>query len=165
MIQSARFPIASLLIRAGLLLLAATPVARAQAPVIGEIVWHRADAHCAFAPADSAGAGESGPYIFVTELASDDQMAVERGYMRIDGLLRELALVERKEEEAAELRVYRTFGDMPVEVTIAMRPGETRKSAQGQVVLTRYAGTVTAAHGNSRRQVAFAGACGREAGE
>src|SRR5690606_3686754 len=46
--------------------------ARADAPVIGEVSWRRADAHCAFARIGAEAPPDS--YLFVTELVSDDSI-------------------------------------------------------------------------------------------
>src|SRR5690606_30556502 len=72
--------------------------ARAEPPVIGTLRLVAPLAHCAFF---AAGGEQEDPAeaIFATELVSDDLAAAERGYMRIDGLLRELVLEERKETE------------------------------------------------------------------
>jgi hypothetical protein len=132
--------------------------ARADAPVIGEVSWRRADAHCAFARIGAEAPPDS--YLFVTELVSDDSISIERGYMRIDGLLRELQLVERSLGEGREVRHYRTFGEAPAEVRLTMTPRESRQSSQGQTVYVKFEGTLVASRGLSQRQVGFSGDCG-----
>jgi len=135
--------------------------ARAEPPVIGTLRLVAPLAHCAFF---AAGGEQEDPAeaIFATELVSDDLAAAERGYMRIDGLLRELVLEERKETEKGEERRYRTQGDDMVTVAITMIRGGSRKSAIGQVVLVLYDGTITASRDGAEQQVAFSGRCGIE---
>lgn len=149
-------------------LLAGTRTAPAMAPSIGEVFWNPSQAYCAFRRDGSRAPVGDDPaswrFVFVTELVSDDLASVERGYMRLDGLLRELEFIGRRDGERGEQRTYRTLGDRPVEVQINMIAGESRKSELGQTVLVNYSGTVSVAFGHSRRQIPFTGRCGVEPG-
>jgi hypothetical protein len=148
------------------LLTAAAGSAAALAPAVGEVFWQPADAHCAFRRAGSMAPSGGDPatwrYIFVTELVSDDLASVERGYMRLDGLLRELEFIGRRDAGERELRTYRTFGEDPVEIRITMQAGDSRKSELGQTVLVHFDGTVAVVRGTSERQLPFVGTCGVE---
>lgn len=141
---------------------AAVSPARAEAPVVGDLAWEPGAAYCVFTRAgDAEAAAESAPVVFVTELVSDDLTSVERGYMRIDGLLRELQLLDRNVSNQAESRNYRTYGSDPVEIALTLSQGASEKSQQGQVVFVRYTGTLAASRGDSLHQVAVTGSCGQ----
>lgn len=148
---------------AGLLALLFAAGARAEAPDIGTLRLVAPEAYCAFYP-QGGPADDPAQAIFATELVGDDLAAAERAYMRLDGLLRELAFIERRPAVNGERRTYRTLGEDRIEVTLAMIRRDSRKSAVGQTVLVEYEGTLGAARGLSQRQLAFAGKCGVEPG-
>lgn len=138
----------------------------AAAPVVGEVFWDPDRAHCRFV---RAGAGEpdrakadTWRYLFVTELVRDDIAAAERGYMRLDGLMRELAFVDRREVADGEVRTYQTLGAEALSVELEMRAGESRKSKLGQTVFFEYRGTLTVSGSHAKRLVRFTGNCGIE---
>ncbi len=147
----------------------AASVAAAVEPVsndVGAVFWHPDETHCRFV---RGGAAEPKPekpdswrYIFVTELVSDDISSVERGYMRLGGLLRELVFLGRRETGSGEVRLYKTLGQPPTDVEVDMRAGESRKSKLGQTVFFEYTGMVSVSIGHSRRLVPFTGSCGVE---
>lgn len=149
-----------------LLLLAAQTPAFAVAPDLGEVFWQPDDAHCAFQRAGKSAPAKDDPstwrFVFVTELVSDHIASVERGYARLDGLLRELQIVIRAKTDNGEWRVYRTFGNDPITIEIDMLAGESRKSKLGQTVWVNYTGTMSVSRGTARSQIAFEGACGAD---
>lgn len=146
--------------------LAAPVMASASTPVPGNVFWHPDEAHCRFIRTDAEVAEPDKPetwrYLFVTELISDDIASAERGYMRLDGLLRELEFLSREQTDTGEVRLYRSFGELPVSVEVDMRAGEGKKSKLGQTILVSYSGTVTLERENSLRFVPFTGSCGVE---
>ncbi len=128
-----------------------------KAPVVGEIQWHLADSYCNFFRAGHTfdyNKPESWRFVFMTSLVSDSKVSVERGYARIDGLLRELELVSRDKTDTGEKRVYRTFGDQPVTLTIAMKEGDSGTEH------TNYKGTISAKGPGGISVLAFTGDCG-----
>lgn len=160
MAQTVRSCVGVLILPAMLVALANLSPARAEAPLIGNLAWEPGAAYCVFARAGETDSEPAAGALFVTELVSDDLTSVERGYMRIDGLLRELQLLDRKVADQVESRNYRTFGGDPVEIGLTLSQGASDKSQQGQVVFVRYTGMLTAARGTSLRQVAVTGSCG-----
>lgn len=135
----------------------ATASATENGPVIGEIEWHRVDSYCNFFKSGHVfdfDKPESWRFLFLTFFTSDNRIAVERGYANINGLLRELELAERTETENGERRIYRTFGDAPVTLTIDMRAGK------GGSEHTSYTGTIVASDIEGSTSVDFTGDCG-----
>lgn len=127
------------------------------APQIGEIQWYQADSYCSFFRKGhnfSHDKPESWRFVFMTNLVSDTRVSVERGYARIDNVLRELELLSRESSDEGEKRIYRTFGDNPVTLTIRMKAGE--KGSEH----TNYSGTIAAKGKGGISVVAFAGDCG-----
>ena len=102
-------------------------------PTIGEMLWQKDEARCSFVRADAeapeAAEGNVGRYVFVTELASDSRISIERGYMRIDGLLRELEFLDERSEAEGRIRRYRTFGDSPLSVALELAPASENSDA------------------------------------
>lgn len=136
---------------------------------VGAVFWHPDEAHCRFirrgAVEPQAEKPESWRYIFVTELVSDDISSIERGYMRLGGLLRELEFLGRRETDSGEVRLYKTLGQPTTDVEVDMRAGQSRKSKLGQAVFFEYTGTVSVSIGHSQRLVPFTGSCGVEPGK
>ncbi len=158
----------SILTAFGLIIAACVTPAMAEpdstAPSPGAVFWHPDQTHCRFVRTGDALPDPEKPetwrYLMVTELVSDDITSVERGYMRLDGLLRELDFVERKQSKAGETRTYRTFGLNPIIARIEMQAGDKEKSKIGQTVLVYYTGTITLIRGGSKLFVNFKGRCG-----
>lgn len=140
--------------------------ADAGAPETGKVFWHPDEAHCRFnrteVPEPDPDKPETWRFLFVSELVSDDLASAERGYMRLDGLLRELEFVSRRETDRGERRVYRTFGEGPITVDLDLAAGEGEKSKLGQTILVHYTGTLTVSRDGSLRLVPLAGRCGVE---
>ncbi len=140
--------------------------ALAEPPRISDLIWHPDDTHCRFVRSETAEPNPAKPeswyYLFVTELVSDDITSTERGYMRLDGRLRELEFVSRHETDSGEVRRYKTFGRPPLTVKVDLRTGESKKSKLGQTVYFKYTGAVTVKNGFSQSLVPFEGSCGVE---
>ena len=102
-------------------------------------------------------------FVFVTERHYDGRAAVERGYMRLGGLMRELALKDVKEAEGGETRQYQTFGGAPVEVRIDMQrimtDADKRLKAWHKPPRLLYRGAITVSRGEATRQAGFVGSC------
>lgn len=126
-------------------------------PVIGEIVWYQTGAYCTFQRAEQAFTyddPETWRFLFITELVQEGGITVERGYMRLDGVLREMEFLGRDSTDYGEIRRYRTFGPLPVTVTIDMTSGESGPED------TPYFGKIVAERAGLETEVAFKGDCG-----
>lgn len=139
---------------------------RAGAPEPGTVFWHPDEAHCRFnrteTPEPDRGDPATWRFLFVSELVSDDLASAERGYLRLDGLLRELEFTSRRETDMGERRTYRTFGEEPVTIDLDLVAGKGEKSRLGQTILVHYTGTMTVSRGGSQRLVPLHGSCGVE---
>ena len=124
--------------------LVSTPPPQVFAPSIGRVGFDVPQAHCRFLFADAAegplpaepkpaqAAAEDGlpadpGLMFFTERRYDSMVMIERGYARIDALLRELELVSRETKDKTETRVYRTLGGEPVTLTLTFTIAEMTK--------------------------------------
>ncbi len=126
-------------------------------PQIGDINWYLADSYCNFFRTGHTFEYDdpaSWQFVFLTSLVSDSKITSERGYARINGVLRELELVERTLTDFGERRLYRTYGDAPVTLTVTMHTGE--KGSEH----TNYTGTINAQGPGGQTSVSFAGDCG-----
>ena len=93
------------------------------------------------------------PMLFFTERRYDSMVMIERGYARIDALLRELELVSREKAPGTDNRVYRTLGADPVTLTLSLRiAGMTRAE-------TRIEGIAKAERAGAASEAALEGAC------
>lgn len=102
--------------------------------------------------------------VFVTERLFDGRAAIERGYMRLGGLLRELALRQKQTVENGEMRVYETFGGAPITVRLDMQrimtDADRRLKAWHKPERLLYRGALTVSRGEAIRQTGFVGSCG-----
>lgn len=140
--------------------LVATPPPAPQPPRLGDIHWIGSEAHCRFlreGQAENPEDPESARYLLLIERFHDGQVTLERGYARIDGLVRELALLAREEAGDGEVRRYRTLGEAPVSLTVTMKLlGRTR-------AVTRYTGEITLERDGLSTSGKFDGTCAPDA--
>lgn len=101
--------------------------------------------------------------LFVTERHYDGRAAVERGYMRLGGLMRELSLKSTEEKESGELRHYATLGGAPIDVRLDMQrivtDADRKLKAWHKPDRLLYRGAMTVGRGEATRQVGFIGSC------
>lgn len=96
--------------------------------------------------------------LLFTERRFDGLGTFERGYARINGLLRELALVSRTSEGKSEERRYRTLEADPVLIDLSFSVTERQK------VLTLVDGTMTLSRGEAKgSSIPVTGLCGPDA--
>ncbi len=102
-------------------------------------------------------------FAFVTERFYDGRAAVERGYMRLGGLMRELKLKNVEEAEGGEVRHYETFGSAPISVRIDMQrimtEADKRLKAWHKPPRLLYRGAISVSRGGGTRQAGFVGSC------
>ncbi|RLQ88958.1 hypothetical protein [Notoacmeibacter ruber] len=102
--------------------------------------------------------------LFVTERHYDGRAAIERAYMRIGGLMRELALRSVDEMESGEARHYETLGGTPLSVRLDMQrimtDADKRLKAWHKPPRLLYRGAITVSRGTADTQVGFVGSCG-----
>ncbi|MCB1420751.1 MAG: hypothetical protein KDJ74_17790 [Notoacmeibacter sp.] len=156
--------------------LVTTPPPQIFAPALGRIGFEVPGAHCRFlfteadsAPepdkpaeatpaADSTNAETDGlladpGLMFFTERRYDSMVMIERGYARIDALLRELELVSRETKDKTETRVYRTLGGEPVTLTLTFTIAEMTK------LNTLVDGKALASRNGASSEEEFTGVC------
>ncbi len=138
----------------------ATPPGNPQPPQLGDIHWIESAAHCRFLregqledPEDP----DSWRYLLLIERFYDNQVTIERAYARIDGLIRELALLNRVSKDDGELRTYTTLGENSVTVSVTMKL-QARTKAQ-----TRYGGNIVVERNGLSASAKFDGACAPDA--
>ncbi len=140
--------------------LVATPPQARQPPRLGDIHWIGNQAHCRFlreGQAENPEDPESWRYLLLIERFNDSQVTLERGYARIDGLVRELALQTRETGSGGEIRRYATLGEAPVSLTVKMTLlGRTR-------TVTRYSGEITLERDGLSTSGKFDGTCAPDA--
>ncbi|MBZ0163554.1 MAG: hypothetical protein K8H74_12670 [Notoacmeibacter sp.] len=140
--------------------LIATPPQAPQPPRLGDIHWIGSEAHCRFlreGQAENPEDPESWRYLLLIERFHDGQVTLERGYARIDGLVRELALLTREASGDGEIRRYETLGEAPVSLTVTMKLlGRTR-------AVTRYSGEITLERDGLSTSGKFDGTCAPDA--
>ena len=96
--------------------------------------------------------------LFFTERRFDGFGTFERGYARVNGLLRELALVSRDKRPDGERRRYQTLEPVPVALELDFTVSGRTK------ILTLLDGSITVARGeNSAPAVTVTGLCGPDA--
>ena len=146
-------------------------------PTLTAIGFDHPGAHCRFLRAEGADsgddAGQSKPEeqlttyktihadpatLFFTERWFDGFGTFERGYARINGLLRELVLIERAKRTDGERRRYETLEKAPVSVFLEFTVSERTR------MLTLLDGSVRVSRGGKTGEaVAVAGLCGPDA--
>ncbi|MCP1200967.1 hypothetical protein [Notoacmeibacter sp. MSK16QG-6] len=102
--------------------------------------------------------------LFVTERHYDGRAAMERGYMRLGGLMRELTLKSVQEQDGGELRHYATFGGAPIDIRLDMRrimtDADKKLKAWHKPDRLLYHGVMTVGRGDAVRELGFTGSCG-----
>lgn len=132
--------------------------AETEAPRVDDIVWYKTDAHCSFRRAghklDSEDP-ESWRFVLLISRTGgrDGRATIETGYMKIDGILRQLRFEARNEAEGGETRRYSTYGDEPARIEVEMKPGGKEAEPAG------YEGTISVIRHDARTDVSFEGDC------
>lgn len=136
---------------------APTPAATQSGPAIDEVVWPGIDSYCTFM-VEGHGLVYDDPdtwrFLFFTGLPESDRDTIARAFMRIDGQLRELALVDRATAGTGEVWTFRTHDDPPYEVSVNAVPYETGTE------YTSYTGTITVTREGASTSADFQGDCG-----
>ncbi|OXT02420.1 hypothetical protein B7H23_05850 [Notoacmeibacter marinus] len=142
------------------------PVELASADGAGEVVADEPAADAANVEKEAVAVEKKAPedLLFVTERHYDGRAAVERAYMRIGGLMRELALKSVEEKDDGELRHYATFGGAPIDVRLDMQriitDADRKLKAWHKPDRLLYRGAMAVGRGDTMRQVGFVGSCG-----
>lgn len=105
------------------------------------------------AEAPAAAAVPVPPLLFFTERRYDSMVMIERGYARIDALLRELELVSREKTPETDTRIYRTLGTDQVTLTLALRIAGMTKTE------TRIEGSAKAERAGAASEAELEGLC------
>lgn len=101
-------------------LMAAGAGPRAQDSVFGDFVWHHIDAYCTFMRADNFFKfDDPDSWRFVASANYPNENGAEpldRLFIRINADFREFSLVEARESDGVQRRIYRTAGNPLIEV-------------------------------------------------
>lgn len=144
---------------AGTLLVAAmtTQVAAQTPPKIEEIRWPWIDSYCTFMKADHTFVFDdlkSWRFVFFSPFSEKGNDIMQRGFMRIDGQLRELALKSVTKIDASEQRRYHSHDDPPYLIEVVSEAGKPTYEAVG------YSGRITVSRQGATSSVMFKGDCG-----
>ncbi len=123
------------------------------------IFWYPAPSRCTFFTPEAKAAfrfddPQTWRFAFLVMRETKPENPVERGYVMVDGVLRELEKVRSGADAAqANVTVWRSTGEPRVNVHVAVR--ETGRQAEA----TELQGTMTVIRGEGRREIAVEGNC------
>ena len=127
------------------------------APRIDEIHWPGIDSYCTFMRDGHDFVfddPETWRFVFFTGLPEARLDIMARAFMRIDGRLHELALIDSETDGPSEQRRYRSYGASPYTVDVAAARGEEGHESAA------YSGTISVTRDGMTSSVAFQGDCG-----
>jgi hypothetical protein len=134
-----------------------TQVAAQTPPRIDEVIWPWIDSYCTFMKADHTFVFDdlrSWRFVFFTAFPEKGNDIMKRGFMRIDGQLRELALESVSKVNGSERRRYHSHDDPPYLIEVASEAGKPGYEAVG------YLGRITVSREDATSSVMFKGDCG-----
>lgn len=123
------------------------------------IFWYPAPSRCTFFTPEAKAAfrfddPQTWRFAFLVMRETRPENPVERGYVMVDGVLRELEKVRSGADAAqANVTVWRSTGEPRVNVHVAVR--ETGRQAEA----TELQGTMTVIRGEGSREIAVEGNC------